>query len=75
MLQKKPELVIALNEAFDEARHLLRINTDEELAKRVGVSPKMISEWRNGKWSPADAGLIAVLVTGLKSLIGSEVLL
>lgn len=59
------ELVIAVNEAFDEARRRLRLRSDEELARFYDVAPKTISEWRNGKWTKADKVLITLMVSAL----------
>ncbi len=65
------ELIIAVNEAFDEARYRLRLRNDEELARHYDVAPKTISEWRNGKWTKADKVLITLLVSARNTPAGS----
>lgn len=59
----KDELVAALDEALDEARYRLRCQTDEALAKKLGISTKTVSFWRNGRWTTADAALITILIS------------
>lgn len=59
----KDDLVTALDEALDEARYRLRCPTDEALAKKLGISTKTISFWRNGRWTTADEALITVLIS------------
>ena len=62
------ELIATVDAALDEARHILRVANDEALAANIGVSPKTISFWRNGRWTPADTALIRVLVSTLPAL-------
>lgn len=59
----KEQLISALDDALDQARFDFRVNTDEELAKCLGVSTKQISFWRNGRWTTGDEALISVLVS------------
>lgn len=68
----KDELINALDAALDEARFVLRVNTDEALAEKLGLSAKTISFWRNGRWTPADHALISVLVTAAKLPVSEQ---
>jgi transcriptional regulator with XRE-family HTH domain len=56
-----PEAVQALREALDRKRAAHGFPNDNELARHLGVSPKTLSFWRNGRWSRADIALIGVL--------------
>lgn len=60
--ETKPELLQRLNAAFDSTRAQLGLTNDEAFARRLGVSPKTISFWRNGRWHPAGTALITALI-------------
>lgn len=58
----RAELIRRVNDAFDAARDRYGLTSDQALARHLGVSPKTISFWRNGRWHPAGEALISVLV-------------
>lgn len=60
--ETKAELLERLNAAFDSTRAQLGLTNDEAFARRLGVSPKTISFWRNGRWHPAGEALITALI-------------
>lgn len=63
----KEELIPIVDSAFDEVRFRLRLSSDTELGKHLGVSQKTISELRNGHWTTVDAALISVLISVLRT--------
>jgi transposase-like protein len=56
-----PEALKALNIALDRRRRLSDLANDTELAQHLGVSPKTLSFWRNGRWTKGDTALVTVL--------------
>jgi hypothetical protein len=56
-----PEALQALKAALDRKREEHGFPNDLELARHLGVSPKTVSFWRNGRWTVGDRALISVL--------------
>lgn len=52
----------AVEKALDEAQDRHKVNTDKELARIYGLSPKTISFLRTGRWTRTDKLLIEALV-------------
>jgi len=50
-------LIAALNAARDATPE----RTDQALAKRLSITSRMLSNWRNGRWSHNDRVLIQLL--------------
>lgn len=69
MLLTKEAALPALDTALDSARSLLNVDTDEELAARLGISSKTICFLRTGRWTRVDDILIRVLVTALSEKV------
>ena len=56
------EMLIQLtNASLDALRDRHELTNDGALARHLGISTKMISEWRNGHWTKADEALISAL--------------
>ena len=55
------EALQALKKALDRKREEHGFPNDLELARHLGVSPKTVSFWRNGRWTIGDRALISVL--------------
>lgn len=58
-----PALLERVNAACDRTRERLGLTSDQDMARRLGVSPKTVSFWRNGRWTDADRALISILIT------------
>ncbi len=65
MLLTKDTAIYFVNLSLDDARRVLEAKNDTELAAQMGVSPKQISFWRNGRWASTDTALIRMLITAL----------
>ena len=57
-----PTEITAVRIAFDRERKRQGVTTYSELAKKLGVGHKNISQWRNGRVTPLDAILIRALL-------------
>jgi DNA-binding transcriptional regulator YiaG len=55
-------LLERLNAACDRTRERLGLSSDQDMARHLGVSPKTVSFWRNGRWTDADRALISILI-------------
>jgi len=62
--EPKEELRNLLNQTFDSQRQRLGLTNDMDFARYLGVSPKTLSFWRNGRWQGADAALITAIFEG-----------
>lgn len=56
------EIDIAVREAIQQERERRGFTTDRDLAKDLGIFPKHISHWRNGRLSKLDRILIALVL-------------
>lgn len=53
----------ALNQALDREREQRGLPTDVALAVDLGITPRVLSHWRNGRLTRVDTILVNVLVT------------
>lgn len=63
MLLDKDQLIPIVAQALDRARDKFGVSSDGALARRVGTSPKTISQLRNGHWTDLDSAIISILVS------------
>lgn len=61
-MRTKLEQIDLLNEALNADRTARDCRNDNDYAAALGVSPKQLSFWRNGRWTELDAILIGVLL-------------
>ena len=61
--ETKPELLKRLNDALNSQRAIHGYTNDHELAHHLGVSPKTVSFWRNGRWPQTTSALVTALLT------------
>lgn len=61
-MRTKLEQIDLLNEALNADRTARDCRNDNDYAMALGISPKQLSFWRNGRWTELDAILIGVLL-------------
>lgn len=61
--ESKSELLKRLNNALNSQRAIHGYTNDHDLAHYLGVSPKTVSFWRNGRWPQTTSALVTALLT------------